>query len=58
MWHGSLDYGYARIPRLWLNAVCIASLALRMMKSTTWMGVKTMSKRSLIHGKDCEKKRS
>ena len=45
-------------PRLWLNAVCIASLALRIMKSTTWMGVKTMSKRSLIHGKSCEKKRS
>lgn len=45
-------------PRLWLNAVCIVSLALQMMKSTTWTGVKMMSKRSLIHGKACEKKRS
>lgn len=45
-------------PRLWPNAVRIASSALRMMKSTTSTGVKTMPRRSLMRGKAWEKKRS
>ena len=45
-------------PRLYPNAVRIASSALRMMKSTTSTGVKTMPSRLLIRGNACEKNRS
>ena len=43
-------------PRLYPKAVSIASSALRMMKSMTSTGVKTIPRRSLIRGKACEKK--
>ena len=43
-------------PRLYPEAVRIALFALRMMKSTTSTGVKTIPRRSLIRGKACEKK--